>query len=181
MRITSLLAASLCLLSIPAPRAAVTAAGAAGFETRNEAVIAAPPDKVYMALLRVGRWWDPEHTYSGEARNLRLDPRPGGCFCEKIPGKGAIEHMRVIYVAKNEVLRMAGALGPLQESGLSGTLTWNLKTEAQGTRLVQDYRVGGYRPDGFEELAPLVGQVLEIQLSRLKQFVETGEPVGNDR
>jgi hypothetical protein len=46
---------------------------------------------------------------------------------------------------------------------------------------VQEYRVGGYRPDGFEELAPLVGQVLEVQLLRLKRFVETGHPAGGDR
>ena len=89
----------------------------------DEAIVAATPDRVYAALLKVGRWWDEEHTYSGDARNMALDARPGGCFCEKIPGKGAIEHMRVIYVSKNEVLRLSGGLGPLQESGVTGTLT----------------------------------------------------------
>jgi uncharacterized protein YndB with AHSA1/START domain len=157
--------------------AEVVAVGPSGFEVRNAAAVNAPPDKVFTALTRrAGRWWDPDHTYSGDARNMALQARPGGCFCEKIPGKGAIEHMRVIYVSKNEVLRLSGGLGPLQESGLAGTLTWTLKADGQGTSLAQDYRVGGFRADGFGELAPIVGQVLEIQLQRLKRFAETGNP-----
>lgn len=107
---------------------------------------------------------------------MRIDARPGGCFCEKIPGKGAIEHMRVIYVSKDEVLRLSGGLGPLQESGVAGTLTWSLKSAEQGTIIVQEYKVGGYLTGGFSEMAPLVGQVLEVQMQRLKRFVETGSP-----
>ena len=97
-----------------------------GFLTSNEVVIQAPPDRVYRALLRVGKWWDPAHTYSGDAEQLQLDARPGGCFCEQIPGKGAIEHMRVVYVSGNSTLRLAGGLGPLQELGVTCSLTWNL-------------------------------------------------------
>jgi uncharacterized protein YndB with AHSA1/START domain len=179
MRVTPFAAAAIALVAASPTCAEVAAIGPSGFEIRNEAVIAAAPDKVFSALTRrVGRWWDSEHTYSGDARNMRIDARPGGCFCEKIPDKGAIEHLRVIYVSKNEALRLSGGLGPLQESGLAGTLTWSLKAEGQGTRLVQDYRVGGFRPDGFEQMAPLVDEVLNVQLQRLKGFVETGEPAG---
>lgn len=172
-----MIAVAWCVAFPATAAAAVVGAGPHGFEVKNEVVAAAAPDEVYAALVRrVGRWWDPEHTYSGDARNMRIDARPGGCFCEKIPGKGAIEHMRVLYVSRNEVLRLSGGLGPLQESGVTGTLTWTLKAEGPDTRIVQDYRVGGFRADGFEGLAPLVMQVLDIQLQRLKRFAETGSP-----
>lgn len=171
--------AALCLalLAANAARAAVVESGPDGFLVRNEAVIAATPDKVYATLTRsVGRWWDSEHTYSGDARNMRIDARPGGCFCEKIPGKGAIEHARVIYASKNEVLRLSGALGPLQESGLTGTLTWTLKADGGNTKVTQNYSVGGFWPGGLKDLAAPVGGVLEGQLQRLKRFMETGSP-----
>ena len=171
MRHIPTVAAFLCLLMSPL-HAEVIDAQPGGFLVRNEALINAPPDRVYRALLRIGRWWDPEHTYSGDARNLSLDARPGGCFCEKIPGKGAIEHMRIIYVSKNQLLRMNGALGPLQDSGIAGSLSWGLTAEGSGTRLMQTYSVGGYRQGGFAELAPAVGEVLNMQLQRLKAYIE---------
>lgn len=156
--------------------AAVIESSAHGFELKNEATVAAAPDRVFAALSRrVGRWWDPEHTYSGDARNMRIDARPGGCFCEQIPGKGAIEHLRVVYVSKNESLRLSGALGPLQQWGVAGALSWSLKADGANTVVTQVYSVGGFRPGGFAELAPVVGQVLETQLQRLKRYVETGE------
>ncbi|MBI2993618.1 MAG: SRPBCC domain-containing protein [Gammaproteobacteria bacterium] len=144
-----------------------------GFVSKNEALISASPEDVYRALLRVGQWWDPEHTYSGDPGEMRIDARPGGCFCERIPGKGAIEHMRVAYVSKNSTLRLFGALGPLQELGVAGSLTWSLKAEGGGTKFVQTYNVGGYRQGGFADLAPLVDQVLNTQLQRLKGYIET--------
>ena len=36
--------------------------------------------EVYDALVgQIGSWWNPEHTYSHDAKNLSIDPRPGGC------------------------------------------------------------------------------------------------------
>jgi hypothetical protein len=84
----------------------------AGFQTRNEVVIRAAPDNVWDALLRAGRWWDPEHTYSGDARRMSIDPRPGGCFCERPEDRGGIKHAEIIYAAPGKALRMFGALGP---------------------------------------------------------------------
>ena len=168
------------LLAVPGAGASAAAVdvGPAGFESRNEAAVAAAPDRVYGALLDgVGKWWDPEHTYSGNSANLGIDPKPGGCFCEQIPGKGWIEHMRVIYVSKPDTLRLSGGLGPLQEAGLAGTLTWSLKAEGEGTRITQSYRVGGNYPGGFAEIAPLVDSVLAVQFNRLRTYVETGNPV----
>ena len=148
-----------------------------GFLVKFEVSVNAPAAKVYDALVgQVGSWWDPQHTYSGDAKNLSIDPRPGGCFCEKLPNGGGVEHARVIYVAPREVLRLSGALGPLQGSGVAGTLTWKLTSGTDNTRLQLSYSVGGFIDGGFEKIAPVVESVLRVQLDRLKQFAETGKP-----
>ena len=66
-----------------------------GFLVKLEANINASSAKVYDAMVgQVGSWWNPEHTYSHDAKNLSIDPRPEGCFCEKLPNGGGIEHLR---------------------------------------------------------------------------------------
>jgi uncharacterized protein YndB with AHSA1/START domain len=148
-----------------------------GFLVNFEVSVNAPAAKVYDALVRqVGSWWDPQHTYSGDAKNLSIDARPGGCFCEKLPDGGGIEHARVIYVTPREILRLSGALGPLQASGVAGTLTWKLTSGTDKTRIQLSYSVGGFIDGGFEKIAPGVESVLRVQLDRLKQFAETGKP-----
>jgi len=148
-----------------------------GFLVKFEVNVNAPAAKVYDALVgQVGSWWDSEHTYSGDAKNLSIDARPGGCFCEKLSNGGGIEHARVIYIAPREILRLSGALGPLQASGVAGTLTWKLTSGGDNTRIQLTYSVGGFIDGGFEKMAPLVENVLRQQLDRLKQFAETGKP-----
>src|SRR5204862_141479 len=115
------------------------------------------------------------HTYSGESRNLSIEARAGGCFCEKL-ANGAVEHMHVVYLKANEALRMTGALGPLQASGVSGAMTWRLSPAGSATKLELTYSVGGYMAGGFEAIAPVVEAVLKEQADRLKRFVETGAP-----
>jgi uncharacterized protein YndB with AHSA1/START domain len=148
-----------------------------GFDVKEEAAIAAVPNTVYDALTRkVSSWWNPRHTYSQDAKNLALDAFPGGCFCERFPGGGGVQHMTVVYASPGKALRMTGALGPLQGSGLAGSMTWELPSAEGGTKLQVRYVVGGYIPGGFEKIAPLVDGVLAEQLGRLKAFVETGNP-----
>ncbi|HEY8586888.1 MAG TPA: SRPBCC domain-containing protein [Rhodanobacter sp.] len=157
---------------------AAAQAGPNGFFVKHEVVINAPPAAVYEALVgHVGQWWNPQHTFSGDAENLSLDARPGGCFCEKLPNGGGLEHLRVVYVAPPEMLRMTGALGPLQGSGAAGSLTWKLASAPRGTTVVLSYGVGGFMEGGLDRIAPAVGGVLGEQLRRLKSFVETGKPI----
>jgi uncharacterized protein YndB with AHSA1/START domain len=148
-----------------------------GFLVKLDVSINAPAAKVYEVLVgKVGSWWNPEHTYSHDAKNLSIDARPGGCFCEKLPNGGGIEHLRVVYVAPPQVVRFSGALGPLQASGVAGSMTWKLTGAADSTRLDLSYSVGGFIPGGFEKIAPAVEAMLREQLDRLKLFVETGKP-----
>jgi uncharacterized protein YndB with AHSA1/START domain len=150
-----------------------------GFLVKFDVSINAPAEKVYDALVgHVGSWWNPEHTYSRDARNLSIDARPEGCFCEKLPNGGGIEHLRVVYVAPPQAIRFSGALGPLQASGVAGSMTWELSGGADNTRLDVAYIVGGFMPGGFEKMAPAVEAMLREQFDRLKLFVQTGKPTG---
>lgn len=146
--------------------AAVKSATPAGFEVESRATVRATPAEAYAALGRIGRWWNSDHTYSGDAANLTLDLKAGGCMCEAIPADGgSIEHMRVVYARPGAALRLQGGLGPLQGEAVSGTLTWTLTPAAGGTEIVQTYIVGGNVRGGADKLAPLVDQVLAEQFS----------------
>ena len=157
-----------------------------GFAVKHAMTIQASPENVYAALTgKVGSWWNPEHTYSHDSRNLSIDARPGGCFCEKLDNGGGVEHMKVVLAWPGRMLRMTGALGPLQGSGLAGSMTWKLTaatgatgaTGAAGATGIEfSYSAGGYMQGGFEKIAPAVDAVLGEQLTRLKAFVETGKP-----
>jgi uncharacterized protein YndB with AHSA1/START domain len=153
--------------------AAVVTLAATGFLVRHEVAVAAPPAKVYEALVgKAGSWWSPRHTYSGDAANLSIDARAGGCFCEKLKDGGSVEHMRVVFVAPNSAVRMSGALGPLQAHGLAGSLTWRLVPAGDATTLSVTYSVGGFMDGGFEKIAPAVDGVLGDQVQRLKSYAE---------
>ena len=157
--------------------AAVVDAQPGGFKVESAAAVAASPDRVYAALIQPGRWWSSEHTYSGDAHNLTLDPRAGGCWCETLADGGSAQHMRVVYADPDKALRVSGGLGPLQGLGVQGALTWTIKpAPSGGVQLTQTYVVGGYAPGGLAALAPPVDQVLGEQLARLKAYVETGRP-----
>ncbi len=157
--------------------AAIVDAQPNGFKVERTAAIAASPDKVYAALIQPGQWWTSEHTYSGDAHNLTLDPKAGGCWCEALPDGGSAQHMRVVYVDPGKALRVTGGLGPLQALGVAGALTWTIKpASGGGVELTQTYVVGGYAPGGLAALAAPVDGVLGLQLARLKAYVETGRP-----
>jgi len=111
----------------------VSNVSANGFLVTLDVTVAAPRDRVYRALVGdVGAWWSSDHTFSGDSRNLSIDARPGGCFCERLPGGGGGEHQRVVFVRPGEMLRLSGALGPLQSSAVTGTMTWTLMPSNDG-------------------------------------------------
>ncbi|MFN3945909.1 MAG: ATPase [Allosphingosinicella sp.] len=151
--------------ALAAPAGAeVVSAGPPGFVSENRVTVAAAPAAAYAALTRIGSWWDPAHTYSGDAANLSLDARAGGCFCEATPADGGgVAHMRVVQARPGALLRMEGGLGPLQGEAVSGILSWTLRAApGGGTEIVQTYKVSG-----AESWAAPVDAVLNQQLTRL--------------
>jgi len=147
-----------------------------GFEVREQVHVSAGSKAVYAALTTPKRWWASDHTYSRDATRLTLDPRAGGCWCERLPDGGSVQHLTVVYAAPEKALRLRGALGPLQAMGVAGSLTISLKEAGEGTDVTLTYAVGGYAHEGFETLAKTVDGVLSEQLARLKRLLETGSP-----
>ena len=146
--------------------AAVVASGPGGFVVREEVVYVGAPDAAWQRLVAPAQWWNPAHTYSGNAANLTLALEPGGCWCERLPAGGFVRHMEVAYAAPATALRLLGGLGPLQGMGATGALTFTLKADAGVTRVVAQYAVTGFAPDGFGEIATQVDLVLADQLRR---------------
>lgn len=175
MRRIGLLAWAGAAIAVPA-HSAVTATSDIGFATQSSVEVAAEAGAVYALLGVPGRWWNDNHTYSGDSANMTLDPRAGGCFCETIPdpsGKpGSVEHGRVIYAVPGKQLRLSAALGPLQSEGVVGTLDFTIQPSGKGVRVTMTYVVGGYLRAGPASIAPIVDQVLNEQLQGLKRAAE---------
>lgn len=174
------------LLLVPSGGSAeVLDAAAGGFTSRNVAEISATPERVWEALTdELPNWWHPDHTFSADAGNLSLEARAQGCLCERLAEGGSVRHMEIVFVQPGERLVMEGGLGPLQQAGASGALSWVLTAdeatdETTGqpiTHLQLTYRVAGYLPDGLADWAAPVDGVLADQLQRLERYIETGKP-----
>jgi hypothetical protein len=162
------LLASLLLLAAAPAGAEVKSATASGFEVQSVAVVKVSPQAAWAMIVRPASWWDPEHSWSGKAGNMTLDPRAGGCFCEAVPPGGSVEHGRVLSAMPGRLLLLEAPLGPLQSLAVTTRLSWRLKPVAGGTEITQTYVAGGYLPMGGETLAPAVDGVLAEQLARLK-------------
>jgi hypothetical protein len=167
---------ALGLLAAPAwPDVVDSAVG--GFTVRTTLNVKAAPADVYSSLISgVSKWWDSAHTFSHDARNLSIDGKPMGCFCEKLPGGGGVRHMEVVYADPGKGLVMSGGLGPLLSQAVAGSMEIHLTAVAEGTKLVVTYAVTGYLPAGMSSWAAPVDSVLNQQFTRLKNFIERGDP-----
>jgi hypothetical protein len=156
-------------------QAEVTSRSEQGFAIQHSAQVAAGAEQTWRELVRPAAWWNKAHTWSGDAANLTLEPRIGGCFCEALPPArgqrgaraGTAEHLRVINVVPGKMLRLSGALGPLQSEAVQGTLTITLTPAGAGTQIKFEYVVGGYMRFKTEQIAPAVNAVLGEQVARL--------------
>jgi hypothetical protein len=163
--------AALAILLASAPATAeVVSASPNGFEVRETVNLVVKPEVAFASFGNIGAWWNPEHTYSGKSENLRLDLTPGGCFCERFPKGGGIEHLHVAYVEPGKRVIMTGSLGPLLYEATSGVMDVQVKPTAAGSQLTLNYRAAGFAKGGAEKLAPLVDQVLAEQIKRLRAF-----------
>jgi uncharacterized protein YndB with AHSA1/START domain len=142
------------------------------FTVESKVIIKATPAAVYAEIGKVARWWDPQHTWSGSAKNLTMDLRAGGCFCEKLKDGGSVQHGRVVFAKPGSLVRLDAALGPLQDMAVTGVLTFKLEPgeTPEQTRVTMTYRVAGAFTMDSRQLAPGVDQVMRGQLERMKAF-----------
>ena len=145
-----------------------------GFVSAHEIAIEATPPRVFDALVdEIDRWWDPAHSYSGDAVSFSLDAACG--LCEGVDAdSGIVRHMRVEAWRPGKSLVLADGLGPLQRLGVAGSMSFDLEAAATGTRLAYRYSVSGRNVGDW---ADPVDRVQLGQLLRLKRYVETGSAV----
>ena len=168
------LAIALAALAAPAS-AEVLHSGPNSFEIEHVTPLVVPPAQAWAALYAIGGWWNKEHTYSGASRNLSLQLRAGGCFCERIPEDGGgVEHMRVAYVVPGKRLVMTGGLGPLLYEATSGVMDIQIESTGSGSKVTMNYRATGFHKNDAAKTAPLVDKVLGDQMKRLRAFAAGG-------
>jgi hypothetical protein len=165
--------AGLAFLSAPAV-AEVVSADPHGFEVLETVNLVVPINQAYAAFGRLGNWWNSDHSYSGDARNIRLALQPGGCMCESNPKGGGVEHMRVAVVMPNERIVMTGSLGPLLYEAASGVMDVKFDKNAGGTKVTLNYRAAGFANANADKMAPLVDSVLADQMKRFRTFAARG-------
>ncbi|WP_051651157.1 SRPBCC family protein [Brevundimonas bacteroides] len=163
----------LSLLAVPAG-AEIVSRSETGFSLSFERSIAASPEAVLEAVGHPERWWSSAHTYSGDAANISLDLRPGGCWCEALPGGGVKHGEAVLVWPDRSMARFDAPFGPLQGIGADAvlTMTWTLVEGQAERRLRWTFVVNG---PGSGAMADPVHGVMEEQFSRLVNALESGD------
>jgi len=167
------------LVCATATRAEVLSSDAAGFQILIKKETKAETKDVYDAIVSdFSKWWDPAHSFSGEANNLSMDMEKG-CMLEKLPNGGFVRHLEIVHCDPGKTLRLTGGLGPLQEMGVHGALTYKL-VEADGKTEIQlVYNVVGFKGLQLDKVAPAVDRVLEEQAERLKKLCDSATVAGD--
>ena len=145
-----------------------------GFIIRHEATVEGDVTAVFETMTAsVGRWWSPDHSFSGDAGNMLIDQQ---CFCERWSGN-LVRHLDTVIWREDSKVVMEGGLGPLKEVGLNGTMIWTLTADDDGTTtLIWKYHVYGYSDTDMSALATAVDGVLAEQLGRLVGFLRLAGP-----
>lgn len=137
--------------------------------------IAATPAEAWQALVHPERYWPKDHTWSGEAANLSLDPQAGGCFCERW-ADGSAEHARVVMAIPGRLLRLRGSLGPFQQMAVVGVLTVQLAAKNGGTEAVVSYRLSGDESHALDTMAKGVDPVIAQQFGGFAELAARTRP-----
>ena len=165
------------LLFTATAQAAVADSSPGGFTIKIVVNAQGAPADVYRKFVHdIGNWWEPIHTYSHDAHNLSIDDKPMGCWCEKLPDGGGVQHMETIFAMPGKLIRFSGAIGPMQAMAAVGSMSVEFKPVEGGTAVELTYALGGYSPQGFDKIAPIIDMVLTTQITRFKNYVDHGNP-----
>jgi hypothetical protein len=170
------LALAAVMLTAGAARAEVVGGWDGGFTSKNVVTVKGTPQQAYEKLGQIGRWWSDDHTYTGKAANMVMPLKAGACFCEAMPGNSVAHGTVVLAWPDRGLLRVSAALGPLQELGANGALTWELKAKGGATEVTQTYVVTGVQPAFAKAAGGGVDGVMREALTRFASYADTGKP-----
>lgn len=168
----ALTAVALALLAVPAA-AEVVSRSDNGFTLSFERPVAASPEAILNAVATPAAWWSDAHTYSGAASNISLELRPGGCWCEALPG-GGVKHAEAVLVwPERRMVRFEAPFGPLQATGAAAvlTMTWAEADNGAARALKWTFVVEG---TGTGAMADVIDGVIGEQFGRLADHLAPG-------
>ena len=167
--------AAMCLWA-PLASAAVKSQNANGFTVAFEADVSGDAQNAYEKFLAIASWWNSDHTHSGDSKNLTMEARNGGCWCEALPNGGFVRHMEIVHAAPGQLLVLSGGLGPLARMAVSGAMVISFEKKGETTHVTLNYSAGGYDAKEFKVMAKAVDGVIGIQFKRYANLVSTGQP-----
>ena len=167
MRRLVLAALAVSVFATPATSEVVSASPNA-FHVRHSEPVVATPQEAWDLLRQPALWWNGEHSYSLDAANFTMDLKPGGCFCERLPEGGFVEHMRVLSYVPGKELVLEGMLGPLRTAPATGVLVFKIESEGPNARVTSDFKVVGFPQGDGEMWAAAVDGVIGEQMKRLR-------------
>jgi len=175
--IIRVLAFAVVVLALPpAASAKIINQSATGFTLVYEADLAVESNAAYDAFTDSGSWWSKDHTYSHDSKNLSMELKNGGCWCEKLPNGGFVRRMDVVQVVPGERLLLRGQLGPLAFMGVAGAMRVTFEKKDKGVHVTMRYAIGGHDDDDFKTIRAAVDEVLSEQFQRYSSFATTGKP-----
>lgn len=163
----TLFAAAFLLTSFTLPvQAEVIEASDTHYRLSHSATTTISPEALWERLIHPEQWWNPDHSYSGKAENLSLDPQAGGLWREDWDG-GSVAHGTVVQIIKGNVLRLEAPFGPLQ--GMGAYVIWSIKIEPSGSGSTITFDEVAMAPPGssLEAVAPAVDGVKGEAMRRL--------------
>lgn len=166
--------AAVAVLGAAAPAAAeVVERSADHFVLRYETTVETTLEDLAAAVEDIGNWWNPAHTYSGDAHNLHLSLDPGTCFCEDLPDGSTFEHGGVYEYDPETGVLIDAALGPLKGKATlaNWSIGWTGGAGGAGWNVVMTYVVRG---PGLGAYADGVDAVMQDQFSRFTRYIEYG-------
>jgi DNA-binding transcriptional ArsR family regulator/uncharacterized protein YndB with AHSA1/START domain len=153
---------------------ALPLANLATFDIEQEIEVKASPADVFRALtLDIGEWWGRPHLHA-DARDVVLDPVPGGLVKQVTRDGGGNVMFVVQAVRRDRLLVLHGTMGMAKT--IQMTVRFELEPKGEGTRLsLRHWAIGEFPAttrDGFVEgWRDLLG-------TRLRAYVETGKSLG---
>ncbi len=161
-----ILAVAISLLAATQAQAEVVGASGDRYILKHEARSSLTPADLWARLIKPATWWHPDHTYSGDAGNLSLEPAAGGLWREDW-ADGSVLHGQVLNTVPGQLLRLDAPFGPLQEMAVSTVWTITIKPDGGGSLVTFDEIANGTAASKLGALAPAVDFVKGEAIRRL--------------